>query len=94
MHQLHLQVPFYWSAQISGAVIASFILRQLLHPITDLGTTTPSGTVWQALVMEIIVTFDMIFVTFAVATDTKAVKSFKAFLLLLVMYLSTNLLSG
>ncbi|XP_008784026.2 aquaporin NIP2-1-like [Phoenix dactylifera] len=68
-----IQVPFYWSAQISGAVIASFILRQLLHPITNLGTTTPSGTPWQALVMEIVVTFCMMFVTLAVATDTKAV---------------------
>ncbi|KAG1366455.1 hypothetical protein COCNU_13G002450 [Cocos nucifera] len=68
-----IQVPFYWSAQISGAVMASFILRQLLHPITNLGTTTPSGTPLQALVMEIVVTFCMMFVTLAVATDTKAV---------------------
>nr|XP_010939491.1 aquaporin NIP2-1 [Elaeis guineensis] len=68
-----IQVPFYWSAQISGAVIASFILRQLLHPITNLGTTIPSGTPLQALVMEIVVTFCMMFVTLAVATDTKAV---------------------
>ncbi|XP_008802606.2 aquaporin NIP2-1-like [Phoenix dactylifera] len=68
-----IQVPFYWSAQISGALLASFILGQLLHPITNLGTTTPSGTPYQALVMEIVVTFCMMFVTLAVATDTKAV---------------------
>ncbi|XP_010937151.1 aquaporin NIP2-1 [Elaeis guineensis] len=68
-----IQVPFYWAAQITGAVISSYILRELLDPITNLGTTTPSGTVWQALVMEIIVTFCMMFVTLAVATDTKAV---------------------
>ncbi|WOK91602.1 aquaporin NIP2-1 [Canna indica] len=68
-----IQVPFYMAAQISGATIASFILRQLLHPIDDLGTTTPSGTAANALVAEMIVTFNMMFVTCAVATDTKAV---------------------
>ncbi|XP_058083569.1 aquaporin NIP2-1-like [Magnolia sinica] len=67
------QVPFYMIAQISGSLIASFILRELLEPIRDLGTTTPSGTDAQALVMEIVVTFNMMFVTCAVATDTKAV---------------------
>lgn len=64
------------AAQISGSTIASFILRELLHPIDDLGTTTPSGTAARALVAEIVVTFNMMFVTCAVATDTKAV-SFK-----------------
>nr|CAD1825221.1 unnamed protein product [Ananas comosus var. bracteatus] len=38
-----IQVPFYWSAQLTGAMIAAFILREVLHPITNLGTTTPSG---------------------------------------------------
>lgn len=68
-----VQVPFYWSAQFSGAMIASFILRELLHHITDLGTTTPSGTPGRSVVMEVVVTFSMMFVTSAVATDTKAV---------------------
>lgn len=69
-----VQVPFYWSAQFSGAMIASFILRELLHPITDLGTTTPSGTPARSLIMEIVV-FSMMFVTSAVATDTEAVRA-------------------
>ncbi|KAG6473091.1 hypothetical protein ZIOFF_066998 [Zingiber officinale] len=68
-----VQVPFYWGAQITGSTIASFILRELLHPITDLGTTTPSGNAGKALVAEIVVTFNMMFVTLAVATDTRAV---------------------
>ncbi|KAJ0988302.1 hypothetical protein J5N97_006658 [Dioscorea zingiberensis] len=68
-----IQVPFYWSAQLTGAIISGYTLRGLLHPITSLGTTTPSGTSLQALVMEIVVTFTMMFVTSAVATDTKAV---------------------
>ncbi|KAJ8775262.1 hypothetical protein K2173_020266 [Erythroxylum novogranatense] len=67
------QVPLYAVAQLTGAIIASFTLKGLLHPITRLGTTAPSGTDVQALVMEIVVTFTMMFVTSAVATDNKAV---------------------
>ncbi|KAJ4790126.1 NOD26-like intrinsic protein 1 [Rhynchospora pubera] len=68
-----MQVPFYWAAQLTGGISAAFLLREVLHPIKDLGTTTPSGADWRAFIMEIIVTFNMIFVTFAVATDTRAV---------------------
>ena len=60
-------------AQIAGSTTASYILRELLDPIHDLGTTTPSHTAAKALVAEIVVTFNMMFVTAAVATDTKAV---------------------
>ncbi|KAH6791156.1 hypothetical protein C2S51_006162 [Perilla frutescens var. frutescens] len=67
------QVPFYAAAQVTGATSAGFTLRILLHPIKHVGTTSPSGTDIQALVMEIVVTFSMMFVTSAVATDTKAV---------------------
>jgi len=68
-----IQVPFYWAAQLTGGLSGAFVLRVVIHPIIDLGTTTPSGADWRALLMEIIVTFNMILVTFAVATDTKAV---------------------
>ncbi|ONK73891.1 uncharacterized protein A4U43_C03F640 [Asparagus officinalis] len=68
-----VQVPFYMSAQFTGAMIASFTLHKVLPPLHDLGTTTPSGTAYQALVMEIIATFTLMFVTSAVATDTRAV---------------------
>ncbi|KDP27150.1 hypothetical protein JCGZ_19849 [Jatropha curcas] len=67
------QVPFYAVAQMTGAIGASFTLKVLLHPIKQLGTTSPSGSDFQALVMEIVVTFSMMFVTSAVATDTKAI---------------------
>ncbi|GAA0174606.1 hypothetical protein LIER_41748 [Lithospermum erythrorhizon] len=67
------QVPFYAAAQLLGATAASFTLRILLQPITNLGTTTPSGSDLQALIMEIVVTFSMMFVTMAVATDSKAI---------------------
>jgi aquaporin NIP len=68
-----IQVPFYWAAQFTGAICASFVLKAVLHPITVLGTTEPVGPHWHALVIEIVVTFNMMFVTLAVATDTRAV---------------------
>ncbi|KAI0507009.1 hypothetical protein KFK09_013127 [Dendrobium nobile] len=68
-----IQVPFYWLSQLSGATFASFVLKALLNPITELGTTTPAGTALQALIMEIVVTFCTMFVASAVATDTRAV---------------------
>ncbi|KAJ8750026.1 hypothetical protein K2173_013941 [Erythroxylum novogranatense] len=67
------QVPLYAVAQLTGAITASFTLKKLLHPIKHLGTTAPSGTDFQALLTEIVVTFSMMFVTSAVATDNKAV---------------------
>ncbi|KAG8384698.1 hypothetical protein BUALT_Bualt04G0145000 [Buddleja alternifolia] len=67
------QVPFYAAAQLTGATSAGFTLRVLLHPIKHVGTTSPSGTDIQALLMEIVVTFSMMFITSAVATDTKAI---------------------
>lgn len=67
------QVPIYAAAQLTGAVSASLTLRVLLHPIKHIGTTSPSGSDLQALIMEIVVTFSMMFVTSAVATDTKAI---------------------
>ncbi|KAJ0667314.1 putative major intrinsic protein [Helianthus annuus] len=68
-----MEVPIYAAAQLTGSISASFALRALLEQTNNLGTTTPSGTDVQALIMEIIVTFCMMFVTSAVATDAKAV---------------------
>ncbi|XP_028125323.1 aquaporin NIP2-1-like [Camellia sinensis] len=67
------QVPFYAAAQLTGAISAAFTLRVLLHPIKHLGITSPSGTDIQALIMELVVTFSMMFIASAVATDTKAI---------------------
>jgi glycerol uptake facilitator-like aquaporin len=70
-----VQVPFYWASQFTGAICASFVLKAVLHPITTIGTTVPYGPHWHALVIEVVVTFNMMFVTLAVATDTRAVSS-------------------
>ncbi|XP_022740781.1 aquaporin NIP2-1-like [Durio zibethinus] len=67
------QVPFYAAAQLIGAISASFTLRVLLHAIKHIGTTSPSWSNFQSLVMEIVVTFSMMFIASAVTIDTKAV---------------------
>ncbi|GER48318.1 aquaporin NIP2-1 [Striga asiatica] len=68
-----IQVPIYIAAQLTGGISAGFTLRVLLHPIKHVGTTSPTGAHIQALIMEIVVTFSMMFITSAVATDTKAI---------------------
>eukprot|EP01018_Ginkgo_biloba_P040989 Gb_36968 [translate_table: standard] len=67
------QVPAYIGAQSVGALSASFTLRLMFESASNTGITAPSGTVLQALVMEIIVSFVLMFVTSAVATDTTAI---------------------
>nr|XP_011467966.1 PREDICTED: aquaporin NIP2-1-like [Fragaria vesca subsp. vesca] len=67
------QVPIYAVAQLTGSISASFTLSILLHPIKHVGTTSPSGSDIQALIVEIVMTFSMMFITSAVATDTKAI---------------------
>ncbi|XP_061347404.1 aquaporin NIP2-1-like [Gastrolobium bilobum] len=68
-----IQVPFYIAAQLTGAISASYTLRALLDPAKQLGETTPSGSDIQALIMEMVSTFTMVFLATAVSTDTKAI---------------------
>lgn len=63
----------YWLAQLSGAVVASLTLRFIFGPGTSLGMTLPAGGPWQALVMEFMLTFLLMFIIVSVATDVRAV---------------------
>ncbi|XP_019429486.1 PREDICTED: aquaporin NIP2-1-like [Lupinus angustifolius] len=67
------QVPFYIAAQLTGAISASYTLRALLEPSRELGATSPSGSNIQALIMEMVATFTMVFISTAMAYDTKAI---------------------
>jgi MIP family channel proteins len=62
----------YWAAQVAGAISAALVLRVSLGDV-PLGVTQPSGTDAQALVWEAILTFFLMLVIVAVATDTRAV---------------------
>jgi MIP family channel proteins len=63
----------YWAAQLAGALLAAAILRGSLGNIADTGTTQPSGSQGQAFLWELVMTFFLMFVITAVATDTRAV---------------------
>jgi len=67
------RVPLYWLAQLIGATIAALLLRALFGNVAHLGTTLPSGGDGQSLVLEIVLTFFLMFVIMAVATDYRAV---------------------
>ncbi len=69
------RVPSYILAQAAGATIAALLLRLTLNPGAPLGVTHPSGSDGQAFVWEVVMTFFLVFVVTAVATDARAVKS-------------------
>ncbi len=63
----------YWGAQLAGALIAAAVLRGSLGSIARVGATYPSGSQGQAFLWETILSFFLMFVIMAVATDTRAV---------------------
>lgn len=67
------RVAAYWAAQFTGAVLAAAILRGSLGDVADVGATLPSGSQGQSFLWEFILTFFLMFVIIAVATDTRAV---------------------
>ena len=66
-------VPQYWAAQILGGVTASLILRGLFGDVAHLGTTLPRGSARQSFLLEMVLTFLLMFVITSVATDVRAV---------------------
>jgi glycerol uptake facilitator-like aquaporin len=50
-------LPLFWAAQLSGAVLASLALRLVLGPVAHLGATLPAGGPWQSLGLEILLAF-------------------------------------
>jgi MIP family channel proteins len=67
------RVALYWTAQLAGALAAALVLRESLGDIAHLGATLPSGSDGQAFLWEAVLTFFLMFVIMAVATDTRAV---------------------
>jgi len=63
----------YWLAQSVGAVTAAALLRGSLGDIAHVGSTLPSGSQGQSFLWELVMTFFLMFVILAVATDTRAV---------------------
>ena len=71
-------VPCYIAAQLAGAVSASLVLFALLGNVAHMGATLPTGSDAQALGLEIVLAFFLMFVIMAVATDARAEGSLAA----------------
>jgi MIP family channel proteins len=63
----------YWGAQFTGALLAAALLRGSLGNVAHVGATLPSGSEGQSFLWELVMTFFLMFVIMAVATDTRAV---------------------
>ncbi|GKV04106.1 hypothetical protein SLEP1_g16311 [Rubroshorea leprosula] len=66
-------VPAYIAAQVGASICAGFALKGIFHPFMSGGVTVPSVHNGQAFALEFIITFNLMFVVTAVATDTRAV---------------------
>ena len=67
------RVAAYWAAQIAGALLAASLLRAAIGDDAHLGATLPRGSQGQSFVWEVVLSFFLMFVITAVATDTRAV---------------------
>ena len=66
-------VPVYIAAQLAGGLLASMLLRGMFGNVANLGATLPAGSDGQSFLLEIVLTFFLMFVIIAVATDVRAV---------------------
>lgn len=63
----------YWLAQCLGAILASVLLSFLFPSSLVFGATISTVPILQTLIWEIVLTFFLMLVIIAVATDTRAV---------------------
>jgi aquaporin NIP len=61
----------YLAAQLAGALAASATLRFLFPESTSLGMTIPAGSAIQSFLLEIVLTFILMFVILSVSTGSK-----------------------
>src|SRR3954451_1322914 len=67
------RVGAYWAAQLAGALAAALVLRGSLGDIAHVSATLPSGSDGQSFLWESVLTFFLVLVIMAVATDVRAV---------------------
>ncbi len=67
------RVFLFWGVQAAAAIAAAALLRSSLGDLADVGATLPSGSEAQSFLWETVLTFLLMFVIMAVATDTRAV---------------------
>jgi aquaporin Z len=62
-------LPAYITAQLLGAVVAAAVLVALFDNVAKLGSTVPSGSALQALVLEMLLTFFLLYVILSVLRE-------------------------
>jgi len=65
------RLPGYIVSQLTGALLASFILKLLFVSSQFLGATIPSGTDMQSFILELILSFFLMLVIISVADGSK-----------------------
>jgi len=66
----------YLGAQCAGAVAASLVLRSILGPVGSLGATLPALPTGAAFAVEWLLSFVLMFIVMAVATDERVAAGF------------------
>lgn len=66
------EAPFYWTAQLIGALSASFMVKIIFSGHQLLGETIPSGSLAQSFALEVVLSFILLFVIMGVAHDERA----------------------
>lgn len=61
----------YIASQVTGAMLASFVLHGLFPSHATLGATLPSGSDWQSFVLEVILMLGLMFVILSVSSGAK-----------------------
>ncbi|MGH7577154.1 MAG: MIP/aquaporin family protein [Longimicrobiales bacterium] len=69
-------VPAYLLAQCAGAIVASLTLRSVVGPVGQLGATVPAIPVGAAFAVEWLLSFILMFVIAAAATDERVADGF------------------
>ncbi len=63
----------YIASQLTGAVLASLLLRLLFGNLVSLGATLPAGSDFQSFVLEVVLTWLLMLVVLCVSTGPKEV---------------------
>lgn len=77
----------YISGQLLGAITASALLKFLFPFNETLGSTLPSGSVWQSFIFEFLMTFFLMLTIFKVAIENENTKPLAGIIIGLVILL-------
>ncbi|MCZ2443457.1 MAG: aquaporin [Flavobacteriales bacterium] len=66
----------YIASQILGALTASVVLKAIFPYVKSLGETMPSGSAYQAAMLELLLTFFLMLVILQVSASSKRIRAF------------------